>query len=187
LNAIEEAKMDAVTSLIGEFKAEESRKLTKVDPSRKPDIILALEDFADDARVVEFLLSVASDESEYDLARIEVLKLFEVKDFGDPVVRTRIGRAIARVLSTTRDDDVRNYAAMAAGSYLDAEGVFEEVERILHDDGADGDLRWNAFAAMKTGGPSARSISSLQRLLEDQDFKQSASQILSRWQQNPGA
>jgi hypothetical protein len=142
---------------------------------------------ADDPRVVELLLSVASDESEYDLARIEVLKLLGAKDFANPAVRTTVGRTIARLMSTTHDDDVRNYAAMAAGNYMDIEGVFKEVERILHDEEADRDLRWNAFGAMKAGGPSPRSVDSLQRLLDDEDFENSASIVLSKWFDNPGA
>jgi hypothetical protein len=50
----------------------------------------------------------------------------------------------------SNDDDVRNYAAMAAASYMDINEVFSRIEKILHNKHEDSNLRWNAFAAMKS-------------------------------------
>src|SRR5213596_1527402 len=108
--------MDPIMNFINQFRAEETSRLDTLDKSRKPGLVLALEDCTDDERVIDFFLSVGSDESEYDLARIEVFKVFEVKEFADPDVRRRVGRMIREVLSHSHDDDVRNYAAMAAAS-----------------------------------------------------------------------
>ncbi len=173
--------MDAVMDLINQFKAEETNKLDKIDNSRKPTIISSLEDSVDDDRVAGFLLTVAADEIEYDLARIEAFKVFEIKDFTDSGVRSRIGRVIRDVLANSKVDDVRNYAAMAAASYMDIEGVFEQIERILQNKQENSDLRWNAFAAIKSIGASSRTIDSLRRLLVDDEFVQSATRVLSEW------
>ncbi len=173
--------MDAVMDLINEFKAEETNKLDDIDKSRKPNIISHLEDFVDDERVIAFLLSVAADESEYDLARIEAFKVLEIKDFADAAIRGRAGVVIREVLTSSKDDDVRNYAAMAAPGYMDIEGVFDQIERILQDKQEDSNLRWNAFAAIKSIGASPRSVESLRRLLVDDEFVQSATRVLSEW------
>jgi hypothetical protein len=73
--------------LIRQFKAEETSELGNIDTSRKPSIVSSLEQFTDDDRVVEFRLSVATNENEYDLARIEVFKVLEVKEFASSDVR----------------------------------------------------------------------------------------------------
>lgn len=176
--------MDTITDLIAQFKAENTSKLDDVDKSRKPSIVLALEDFADDDRAIDFLLSVASDESEYDLARIEVFKIFEIHEFVGLNLRNRVGNVIREVLSNGKDNDVRNYAAMAAASYMDVNQVIEQIDRILHDKLEDSNLRWNAFAAIKANGSSPISIDSLRRLLSDNEFKQSAGRVLSEWNVN---
>jgi len=94
--------MDLVMALINQFKAEETNKLDNIDKSGKPGVILSLENYADDERVIVFLLSVAADENEYDLARIEAFKVFEVKDFDDLAARTRIGHIIGMFWNTRR-------------------------------------------------------------------------------------
>jgi hypothetical protein len=64
---------------MSEFKSEKTNELVNIDFSRKPAIISSLEEFADDKRVSDFYFSVAVDESEYDLARIEALKIWKSK------------------------------------------------------------------------------------------------------------
>src|ERR1700728_2857336 len=129
--------MDTVMNLISQFKDERTDRLENIDKSKKPRILTDLEEFADDPRVADFLLAIASDETEYDLARIEAFKIFEVKDFADRGVHNRVGRVIRNVLSASNDNDVRNYAAIAASNYMDIEGVAEEIDRLLHDDHED--------------------------------------------------
>ncbi len=110
-----------------------------------------------------------------------MFKVLEIKDFADSDVRRRVGGVIRDVLSQSKDDDVRNYAAMAAASCIDTEGVFEEIDRILHNKLEPSNLRWNAFATVKANVKSPRSVDSLRRLLADDEFKQSAGRLLSEW------
>lgn len=173
--------MNTIMNLIDEFKSEQTSKLNNIDLSQKPRIVSALEDFADDQTVSDFYFSVALDEQEYDLARIEVLKILEVKDFVNLDVRKKAADIIRQVLSQSKDEDVRNYAAMAAASYMDNEELVGEIERILLDASEPSNLRWNAFAAVKSNGVSQRSTNLLRTLMPDDEFKQSAARVLSEW------
>src|ERR1051326_2772851 len=102
--------MDTINRLIEEYKTEETSTLDKIDSSKKPGLVLALEDYIEDKRVRDFFFSVALNEQEYDLARIEVLKILEVKDFSNPEVCEKAADVIRSVLSKSEDEGVRNYA-----------------------------------------------------------------------------
>lgn len=173
--------MSSATDLISRFKAEDTRSLEDIDKSRKPQIITDLEEFADDETVVDFLLSIASDENEFDLARIEAFKVFEIKEYESQEVRKRIATVIREVLLKSHDDQVLNYAAMAAASYMDNSEVVSEIERIVLDSKKDSDLRWNAFAAVKLNGPTPQLADTLRTLMADEEFKVSAERVLSEW------
>lgn len=131
--------------------------------------------------MIDFFLHVAADENEYDLARIEVFRIFAIADFEDPDIRNRVGSVIQRILANSKDDDVRDYAAMAAAAYTDIDGVLSEIERILENKQDDSNLRWNAFAAIKSAGGSPRTADCLRRLLFEAEFAQSARRVLSEW------
>jgi hypothetical protein len=173
--------MDKVGDLIAQFRSEDTDRLANIDTSAKPSIIATLEDHTDDPRVGAFFLSVASDENEYDLARIEVFKIFEVHDHFDETLRQRIGRVIKDVLINSHDNGVRNYAAMAAASYLETEGLWQRIAELVRDNNADSDLRWNAFAAIESSGPSPRNIDVLRSLQRDGEFNQSSTRLLAEW------
>ncbi len=173
--------MDAVDELIARFKSEDTNRLENIDHSDKRDIVVALEDHASEQRVINFFLSVASDRSEYDLGRIGIFKVLKLIKLADPEIRNRVGRVIQDVLLHDKDDDVRDYAAMAAARYMDVEGVDQVIERVLEDPQSRSTLRWNAFAAIESNGRSPKSLESLRRLLTDEAFKQSAARVLSEW------
>jgi len=173
--------MDTALELMNRYKSEDTNSLENIDHSEKPNIVASLEDFTDDDRVMHFLLAAVCDEQEYDLARIEILKVFDVKCFRDLTVRRNLGRAIATVLRKSEEILVRNYAAMAAAQYMDLEEVSDTVAHILLDENEDFDLRWNAFAAIKSDGPSQRSIELLSRLRLEQEFEKSSERVLSEW------
>jgi len=54
--------MDKVEELIHQFKSEEHNQLRPIDSSEKTVIVQALEDFADEPRVIDFFLSIIADE-----------------------------------------------------------------------------------------------------------------------------
>jgi hypothetical protein len=172
--------MDEVGSLIEQFRAEDARALADPDFSVKDKIIRKLER-SDDPRVLPFMLSVLSDEKEYDLARIEVLKVFEIRRRGEPSEDQSIGRAVRQILAADPDDDVRTYAAMAASNYMDVEGVLDEVEKIIFDEGEEINIRWNAFTAVYKMGPHGRGVEIMTRAARVNEFRKAALRILKEW------
>ena len=60
--------------LISQFKAENKIKLDNPDSSIKVEIIIQLEQMMDE-KILSFFIQVLQDEKEYDLARIEILKI----------------------------------------------------------------------------------------------------------------
>lgn len=171
--------MDAIAILIARYQAEDTNSLNDMDTSEKPNIISALEDYANDDRVVAFLLAITGDEKEFDLARIEALKVLGVQGYSSQEIRNRVGSVLEHVLLYSADGDVRIYAALAAASYLDIDAVFQAIDRILRNNDEESNLRWSAFAAIKRDGRSSRAVNLLRHLLADPEFKQSAERVLS--------
>jgi hypothetical protein len=87
------------------------------------------------------MLEALSDAREYDLARIEILKVLELRRRSDSSEDELIGQSIRRILADDPDDDVRTYAAMAASNYMDVEGVLDEVERTLFNESEETNIR----------------------------------------------
>ena len=68
-----------VESLINEFRTENTSLFSNPDMSNKVSLIRRLAYF-DDPRIMPFFLQVVADRNEYDLARIEVLRLLEIRN-----------------------------------------------------------------------------------------------------------
>ncbi len=177
--------MDEVELLIRQFKEERTESLADIDDSRKASIIEKLEGRADE-RVLKFFLEVLSDENEYDLARIEVLKILELKERGDEARDEEIGQLIKQILLADPDDDVRTYAALAASNYLDVDGMLEAVVKILFDTAEDMNIRWNAFATIKKLGPKPQAIEIMTKAMQEPAFQKSAFRILEDWKTGSG-
>lgn len=174
--------MNEVERLITTFRSENTSALSDPDKdSIKDKIISDLEEHSSDPTVLKFYLEVAAEKNEYDLARIEVLKVLYVRPTSDNKEQSQIGRVIAEILLKDMDDDVRNYAAIAASSYMTVRSVVDAVEHMLRDPQANPDLRANAFAAFKSAGPSPRNIQAIRAVIEDTQFQQSARRVLREW------
>lgn len=172
--------MDEVGVLIGRFEDEDTDSLPEIDTSKKVDIVRRLENLTDE-RVLPFFMRVLASQQEYDLARIEILRILEVRRARDAHEGELIGKLIQRMLSSDPDDDVRNYAAMAISSYMDVKGSLEVVEGIIFNVEEEINLRWNAFTAVERMGPTREGELMLHRLLKDDQFKGSAQRVLSQW------
>ncbi|MFF5289133.1 HEAT repeat domain-containing protein [Paractinoplanes globisporus] len=149
------------------------------DDDVKVEAIVALDEHAADPQVIAFLTVVTADPGEYDLARIECMKILRLWPPPAPDARRDAGRAMAAAL---RDDDelVRQYAAMSLGPYLDDPPVFEALTAtVLHDD--DLDVRHNALAAIAEAGPADRHADLLRRLAGDPELARAAARTLDRW------
>jgi hypothetical protein len=172
---------DEIERLIARFSSEDTGSLPDPDKSIKPNIIEALEDHAADPRALDFLLHVAADRQEFDLARIEALKVRELREARNDEERSRIALVLREVLVDDPDDDVRQYAAMAAASYMSEGRLAEAVVARAFDEGEDINLRWNTFAAIKQLGPTPQGIEVLRRASETPEFGTSALLILQKW------
>lgn len=145
----------------------------------KVEAVAALDDHVADPQVIAFLTAVTADPGEYDLARIECMKILRLWPPPTPGARRDAGRAIAAAL---REDDelVRQYAAMSLGPYLADPLVFEALTvALLRDD--DLDVRHNALAAVEEAGPADRPAELLRRLAGDAELGPAVARILDRW------
>ena len=153
------------------------------DESRKPEIIEELEEFSDEDAVVDFFIKLITDENEFDLARIEALKIFEIKDYANKSTQRKIAQTIQFVLLESVDDDVRGYAAMAAANYMAFADLEFAVSKIVRDQSENENLRFNAFAAIMRSDSSPMRIALLRELRKDPLFKQSVERLLTKWGQ----
>jgi hypothetical protein len=148
----------------------------------KLEIVTELEDHVGDLRVIEFYLSVIADPAEYDLARIECIKILALWPPDAPAARQSVGRAVAHVLWPDEDYLVRQYAAMSLGPYADDDVVFEELASVLaHDD--DIDVRHNALVSVEEAGPTDRRLSLLRGLVDDPELGSAAARRLREWEE----
>jgi hypothetical protein len=168
--------MDEVKELIEQYQ------MAKGDARRQLlTQIVWIPERREDPRVLPFCLRIATDPDEYDLARIEVLKYFEIGSFFDAESRRAIGQAIKQVLQFDSDDDVRAYAAGAAWRYLDVGGVSEIAKAVLLNPTEDETIRWNAFSIVDALGPGPDGVGLAQSLRSDLVFAKAAENLLTKW------
>ena len=167
---------DRLSHLISLFRAAE------FSGQESPAKLAALSELqeVDDPRVTEFLVSVAADPKEYDLARIESLRALEIRNMGHEE-RHSMARALARVLREDDDPDVRNYSARALAAVMDVPAAQEAAARHLLDREEDEDVRHNAFFAVERGGANPWSLDIMKNCLEDESFREGAARVLAQW------
>jgi HEAT repeat protein len=170
--------MADVDKLIAEYKAAKLNE--KGESDEKLEVILELEDHEDE-KVIPFFLNVLLNEEEYDLARIEILKILKLRDAQSQEEHNRIGKAILQVLMKSSDPDVRNYAAMAMSKYMDVEGANTEAGNLLLNSKTDINLRHNLLAAFERFGPTEPGREVLLKLLQDEELRQAAARVLGEW------
>ncbi len=144
-------------------------------------LITDLEDHTSDPRVVALYLSVIADPAEYDLARIEAIKILCLWPPDDAADRQRVGRTIAQTLWPDEDYLVRQYAAMSLGPYAEDDEVFEALTNVLIQDD-DIDVRHNALSSVEDSGPDDRTTALLRRLTDDPELGSAATRTLDDWE-----
>src|SRR5262245_33904674 len=152
-------------------------------PGESPERIEMLRELeqAPQSTVTQFLARVAADPGEYDLARIEALKILESRPIDSMDTRSQVARELRRVLDGDEDDEVRAYAARAMANFIDAPGARASMGRYVLDTEEDEDVRHNAFFALERGGPSPESEPILDRCRSDPAFSQAAERVLRQW------
>jgi GST-like protein len=96
----------------------------------------------------ELLRSVIANKDEYDLARLEALKVLEIAGIPEEHIAS-FCELIVTVITTDTDYDVKNYAVMAAQNFVnDSDDVKELIIKIVSDPKEDIDVRHNALSAL---------------------------------------
>ena len=146
----------------------------------KIEIVRQLDDFAE-PEAARFLSAIAGDPGEYDLARIEALKLLELRSIANGEEKATIARALERLLKEDEDEQVRAYAARTLANFIETPGILALAGSLVADPNEDEDVRHNAFFAIERSVPTEEAMDLLTNLLTDDDFKEGAARVLSKW------
>jgi hypothetical protein len=111
----------------------------------------ALEEFLPDGRVLDFFLAVVADSSEYDMARLHLLKLFEVDPA--PAARQLIGECVAAALPGEEDWTVRCWLGRAVAAFADIPAARAVAIARALDPAEDEDVRHNCLAGLRPSDP----------------------------------
>jgi hypothetical protein len=109
----------------------------------KTGALEALEQFLPDGRVLDFFLNIISDPAEYDMARVHLLKLFEINPV--PSARRRVGDCVAAALPGEQDWMVRCWLGRAVSRYNDIPAARAVALACVLDPGEDTDVRHNCL------------------------------------------
>jgi HEAT repeats len=161
---------------------EEYRDSSRDQPEspEKIEILRQLE-ASSDREVTIFLAEVAVRSDEYDLARIEALKILESRGIALDAERIEVTRALQRILADEEDDEVRSYAARTMANFVSAPGARRLLGRYVLDHDEDEDVRHNAFFALERGGPDPDTRDILKRCLADPELRAAAQRVLHQW------
>jgi hypothetical protein len=114
---------------------------------RKTELLDEIE-FEDIPEKWNLLRTVIADPNEYDLARIQALKILEIAKVPD-ADRPSFCDLLARIIKTDEDYDVKNYAVMAAKNFVnDSAELKELIIKAVLDPKEDIDIRHNAYRAV---------------------------------------
>jgi hypothetical protein len=150
----------------------------KSSDDRKAELLDEIE-FEDVPEKWELLRAVISDTSDYDLARITALKILEIAAIPDEDLPAFCDLVIS-VIKPDKDEDVRNYAVIAAKNFVNDSDVLKQlIVDILQNPKEDIDVRHNALAAVRAfwDVPGRKVV--LERLVSDKDMGKSAAQWLA--------
>lgn len=135
-------------------------------------------EFEDEPSKWELLDHIIQDEEDYDLARIEALKILEIAEIQghikDKIMKTLIG-----VIESTEDYDVRNYATSAIVNFVEYSQIRIVARNLVLNIDEDIDIRYNAFDVIKKISDIDERNEVLKRLLDDTDFQKSAQRVLT--------
>lgn len=135
-------------------------------------------EFEDEPSKWELLDHIIQDEEDYDLARIEALKILEIAEIPghikDKIMKTLIG-----VIENTEDYDVKNYATSAIVNFVEYSQIRAAAENLVLNIDEDIDIRYNAFDVIKKISDIDERNEILKKLLNDTDFQKSAQRVLT--------
>jgi hypothetical protein len=138
---VEGGRVDDIERHIAAYRAAPFN--TRGEAWGKTTALQALEEFLPDDRVLDFFLGVIADPTEYDMARIQLLKLFEVNPAN--AARNRIGECVAAALTLDEDWVVRCWLGRAVSYYNDIPAARDAAVSCLLDSDEDNDVQHNCL------------------------------------------
>jgi hypothetical protein len=155
----------------------------KSSDSRKPEILDEIE-FEDIPEKWALLRSVIADKDEYDLARIQALKILEIAGIPEEDLPTFCDLLIS-VIKTDKDYDVKNYAVIASKNFVnDSDELKQLIIETLLDAKEDIDIRHNAYRAVLAFFDIAGRKVVLEKLSADKDMGKLASRDLASFERS---
>ncbi|MCC9073886.1 hypothetical protein LNQ49_20075 [Flavobacterium sp. F-65] len=122
----------------------------------------------------DLILEVIQDENEYDLARIEALKVIEIAKIPKIVVE-ELCNIVVNLLKNENDYDVRNYVFIASRNLINYSIEIKNcINEIILSQEEDIDIRHNAYSAILKIVDQADKIKILNSLLDDNVFSKYA-------------
>ncbi|MCC9041457.1 hypothetical protein LNQ81_01845 [Myroides sp. M-43] len=120
--------------------------------------------------------TILLDEEEFDLARIEVLKILELYDI--PIgYKDSIVSSLYTVLTTSSDDEVKEYAVMTTVNFMSYSFIVDYVKEVVVDKTQDIDYRYSAFDSLVRSLEVNEKKEILEKLLSDEEMKVSAERV----------
>lgn len=138
-------------------------------------------EFEEVPQMWELIRSVVANKDEYDLARIQALKILELAALPEEELAA-FGELLASVIATDEDYDVRNYAVMASTNFVNANDELKElVIKLVADPNEDIDIRHNALRAVMAFFDLPRRQAVLEGLLADKALGPHAARNLKEY------
>jgi hypothetical protein len=145
----------------------------------KTRIVQELEEHLADDRVLSFFLAAVADRNEYDLARVDILKILELWDPPTDELRSQVGQLLARLLPQEEDVLVQQWMGIAAGNFVGVPERFDAVAGLLADHDVDLAVRHNCLSAIERLRGSEKARETLRRLANDDEMGDSIRRILA--------
>lgn len=122
--------------------------------------------------------TILLDEEDYDLARIEVLRILEVTEI--PLsYQQKLSSSLAKVIETTSDEDVLTYAVICASVFITNPTIERLVIAVLLDISQDENIRYCAFDVILKIEDKEKRNNLLEQLIEDVLFTKSVKRLLA--------
>ena len=115
----------------------------------------------------DLIHTVVENREEYDLARVEALKILELAELPEQEVQ-RFSNLLIAIINTDPDYDVKNYAVIAARNFINSnESLKALVIQVVTNSSEDIDIRHNAYSAILKITDVAGKRTILEQLAQD--------------------
>lgn len=151
------------------------KKLKTLNDDDKYDFIREVE-YEETDEKWDFFNAIIADESEYDLARIEALKIIGLYGIPKPH-KDKIAQSLEHLVSDEEDDLVKSYVVMALKNFVEYPKFSNLAIKILCTPDEDEDLKHNALSVVERLPDNVKK-EILTTLLADKYMKPYAKQIL---------